>query len=433
MKTLKTAFVFALLCLNSSVIFSQSWTQLSTTGTISARTNASAIYVSQQNKMYVFGGITAGGNVNELWELDLNSNRWSLVPTTSALLPAPRATHICMYDSLQNRMLVWSGQGSVLYNDIWAFNFDDNTWTELFADGNVFGAPLKRYGTATVFDPINRNVVNFAGFTTSGRFEDTWRFNVGNSKWTNESNTTFPAKRCLTSQSFAADRREMIVFGGQGNGNLNDIWSLNLHTYQWANLTPAQSPAARHFSSNVYCGDGKVVVFGGSSLNQGNTAGGLNDLWLFNLDTQLWDTLPQPSAKPSARYGHTAVYIPAQDKMIVFGGQGIASLSNETWVYSGISPVATNTIEVSSRQPVFTSYPNPATDKVTFKLSSVTNEESATIVINDMNGKVIEQLDVRLRKGENEINFQTGSLPSGIYTCLLKTNSYSKAVRMTIF
>ena len=128
--------------------------------------------------MFVFGGTTAEGNVNELWCLDLNSNNWTLVPSNSAKLPAPRFTHVSMYDSLLNRMLVWSGQGSSLFNDVWAFNFNDSTWLELFPDGNVNGSPLKRYGTATVFDPLNRNIINFAGFTTAGRFDDTWSFKV---------------------------------------------------------------------------------------------------------------------------------------------------------------------------------------------------------------------------------------------------------------
>lgn len=382
-----------LLCFNAPVLFSQSWNQITTTGNISARSNASAIYNPTQNKMFVFGGVTANGNSNELWCLDLTSNLWTLVTSPSIQTPAPRFSHICMYDSLMNRMLVWSGQGSALFNDVWAFNFSDSTWVELFPDGNVAAAPLKRYGTATVFDPLNRNIVNFAGFTTSGRFDDTWSFQVDNSSWTERTNSYHPLLRCLTSQSFAAERREMIVFAGQSTGNLNDIWSLNVDTYDWMELTPAQSPPPRHFSSSVYCGNGNVVVFGGNSLNQGNAAGGLNDLWSFNLDARVWDTLPQASLKPLPRYGHAVIYIPSQSKMLVFGGQGTSSLFNETWEYSGLSSLGILNAQNNNTISVF---PNPTADILNITLNNLINENVKLRIMNVLGMEILnKQLDAK--------------------------------------
>ncbi len=428
MKNKISYLLFLFLCFHFSFSFSQAWNQLITTGNISPRSNASAIYIPLQNKMFVFGGTTSSGNVNELWCLDLNLNNWSLVPSNSAQLPAPRATHVCMYDSLLNRMLVWSGQGSALFNDVWAFNFNDSTWIELFPDGNITGAPLKRYGTATVYDPLNRNIINFAGFTTAGRFDDTWSFNVDSSNWTDKTNTYFPLLRCLTSQSFAADRREMIVFAGQSTGNLNDLWALNADTYIWTNLTPAQSPPSRHFPSNVYCGNGNIVVFGGNSLNQGNISGGLNDLWAFNLDNQLWNTLPQGALKPLSRYGHTAIYIPSQDKMIISGGQGTSTLYSETWEYSGISVVLSSVDESNLQRSSFTSYPNPSKGKTSFSFS-VTHKTNAILTISDMSGKVVATpLNTQLLAGEHIIHFDTNFLAPGVYSCSLKTNAYAASI-----
>ncbi len=420
------------LLVSTTVAFAQSWTMLSTTGSITGRSNASAIYIPADNRMIVFGGITSAGNVNEVWSLDLNSNAWSLIPPTSAQAPAPRATHICMYDSLLNRMLVWSGQGSQLYNDVWAFNFSDSTWQELFTDGNVIGAPLKRYGTATIFDPLNRNMINFAGFTTSGRFDDTWAFDVDSTKWTDESNLYFPLKRCLTSQSFAPDRREMIVFGGQETGNLNDIWTLNADTYSWTDLTPVSKPPARHFPSNSYCGNGYVVIFGGNSLNQGNSAGALNDLWAFSLNTQVWDTLPQGTVKPLARYGHTSIYIPAQDKMIIFGGQGTSSLNNETWEYSGISGALNSVSEFSTSMISLKVYPNPSVDSRS--ISFYLPERSKTsLIIQNIRGNVVAiPLNKELSAGNHNIDLSDHKLSSGIYLCVLKTPRFTKAVRLIV-
>ena len=391
--------------------FSQGWTQLATTGAITARSNTSAIYDPVHNRMLLFGGHTSGGNVNDVWSLDLTSNVWSMIPTVSTQIPAPRFTHICMFDSLNNRMLVWSGNGSVLYNDVWAFNLSDSTWHQLFPDGNVTGAPLKRYGVAAVFDPLNRNIISFAGFTTSGRFDDTWSFSVDNQNWTDETNLIFPLRRCLTSQSFAPDRREMIVYGGQSTGNLNDLWTLNVDGFNWTNHTPAFPPAARHFPSNVYCGNGHVVIFGGNSLNQGNTAGALNDLWAFSLISQTCDTIPQGSIKPSARYGHTSIYIPSQDKMIIFGGQGVTSLNAETWQYTGISSVLSSTNEYPTNFNAFTCSPNPAHNFIS--VSFIAPTSGYEIEILNTFGEIIIKI-------KNQHRIDISQLSNGIYFIKVK-------------
>ena len=426
-------FIFLILsCFPFCNIYSQGWTQLVTTGNITSRSNASAIYIAGTNKMIVFGGVTASGPVNDIWSLDLNTNQWSVIPTTSTLLPDPRYTHVSMFDSISNRMLVWSGNGNTLYNDIWAFNFNDSTWQELFPDGNVSGAPLKRYGVASVFDPLNRNIISFAGFTTSGRFDDTWSFNVDNQSWTERTNLDFPLRRCLTSQCFAPERREMIVFGGQSTGNLNDIWSLNVDNFTWTNHIPLLSPVARHFTSLVYCGNGNVVVFGGDSLNQGNTSGAMNDLLSFSLDSQTWNTIPQDSIKPSARYGHTYIYIPSQDKMIIFGGQGTSALNAETWVYGGISSFLNTVNEKPNNISLLKCSPNPTLDKTTISFF-LAQKSLTTINILNVNGKIISTLiNTELNPGNHSINYSNFNLSPGIYLCTLKTEKFIETIRLVI-
>lgn len=416
-------------CLNA-VGFSQGWTKLTTTGSITSRSNASAIYIPDKNKIYVFGGSTSAGKVNELWSLDLSSNNWTLIPSKSSKLPSVRYTHVAMYDTILDRMIIWSGQGADLYNDIWAFNFNDSTWQELFADGNVSGAPLKRYGTATVFDPAKRNIINFAGFTTSGRFDDTWSFNVDSMKWMNKTNSYFPLKRCLTSQSFAADRREMIVFGGQSSGNLDDIWTMNLDTYIWTNPAPVLKPKARHYPSNVYCGKGYVVVFGGSYLGQGNIAGGMNDLWSFSLDNSKWDSVQQGSTKPAERFGHIAVYIPSTDKMIIYGGTG-ASLYNDTWEFSGISTAITSAKEMDDRQFSLQIYPSPGISdvKIGFTLSE---RLFVTLTIYDIKGGVVAiPISLPLNEGKHIIDLNNYQLVPGVYFVSLNTPKGNSVMKWT--
>lgn len=424
-------YTLLLICLLfSGISYSQGWNLLATNGSITPRSNAAAVYDPLNHRMLVFGGFTSGGTVNDLWSLDLHTNSWSEIPNNSFQFPAARHTHICMFDSSANRILMWSGQGAALYNDVWAFNMTDSTWEELFPDGNVPGAPLKRYGVATSFDPINNNIITFAGFTTSGRFDDTWIFNIDSLAWEEKSNATFPIQRCLTSQSFAQDRREMIIYGGQSSGNLSDIWSLNVDTYSWTNLTPVQSPSARHFSSNVYCGNNNVVIFGGNSLNQGNNAGAMSDLWSYSLNTQTWDTVTQGTLKPSARFGHTYIYLPDQDKMIIFGGQGTSTLNAETWVYDGISSLLNNVEGVSSSITSFKCYPNPVLDDATFSFTLSEKSFNSILIYNGFGKMIAKIFEGELAPGEHRFNYSMKEMSPGFYFIILENNQSKESIKL---
>ena len=418
-----TCFIFS--------VYSQGWKKLETTGSITPRSNASAIYIPSQHTLFVFGGVTDTGNTNELWSLDLNSKIWTQISSPSVDLPDPRFTHVCMFDSVQNRILVWSGQGDVLYNDIWAFHLNDSTWENLFKDGNVNGAPLKRYGTATVFDPEKRNIINFAGFTTSGRFDDTWSFQVDNKTWTDKTNSFFPIKRCLTTACIAPERREMIVFGGQSSGNLNDIWKLNTDTFSWTDLSPAINPTARHFASSVYCGKGNVVIFGGDTLNQGNKAGAVNDLWAFSLDNGQWKELSQSGAVPLPRYGHTATYIKEKDQLVVFGGQGTTALFSDTWIYEHLTETINSIRKDNPLLASFYCFPNPSVTHTQFNFS-LTETSTVTLRITDINGQLMTTLlNEALPEGEHAVPFPHQLAP-GVYLCTLITKSAASTIPVIV-
>ena len=199
-------FILAFLQVNPVNLIAQTWTELTTTGNPSPRANASAIYYPSENKIIMFGGRSSSGPSSEVWSLNLNTNEWENITPASGSMPAGRFTPNAVYDSLMNRMIIWSGQGTELYNDVWAFDLRNHSWQQLWADGNVAGAPLKRYGTAAVFDPVNRRLVSFAGFTTSGRFEDTWSFQVDSMQWTERTDSFHPELRCLHSGYITPER-----------------------------------------------------------------------------------------------------------------------------------------------------------------------------------------------------------------------------------
>jgi hypothetical protein len=422
--------IIALILLINSFAYSQQWSKITTTGNVLHLKNHSAIYHPPTNRMIVFGGRTAVDTVSgELWSLNLTTNQWTQL-TPTGISPEMRYSHNAHYDSLNNRMIIWSGRSpfSDLLNDVWAYNFASNSWQELWPDGNTSGVPLKRYGTASVFDPVNRQFVTFAGFTNSGRFEDTWTFNVDNLSWQDRTNNPHPPKRCLHTAVFARDQRKMVMYAGQNDaGPLDDIWTLNIDNFAWQNVTPQFRPSARFWNSTIYSGNGNVIIFGGL----GSIA--LADMWKFSLSTYQWEIVNQGSTVPGARWGHSGIYIPSQDRMIIFGGEG-DSLYTDTWQYSNVSAIGIQ--QVSQNIPknfsLEQNYPNPFNPMTNVKFQ-IPNAGFVKLIIFDITGRQITTLvNGNLEPGTYKVDWNASNYPSGVYFYRIETSAFTQTRKMIL-
>ncbi len=121
-----------------------------------------------------------------------------------------------------------------------------------------------------------------------------------------------------------AETNRMIIFGGRRADCtvLNDIWAFDLTTHAWAQLEDGSSvPAGRCRHSAIYdpAGD-RMIVYGGYDCQRG-----LNDVWAFSLSTHIWTMLREgsygePEPQPWGRYYHSAIYDPVRHRMLVHGG-----------------------------------------------------------------------------------------------------------------
>lgn len=391
----------------------QSWSEITATGGITARANSSSIFIPQRNEMVVFGGTSASGRESDVWVLDLSTYAWREIVSNSNPLPAPRHTQNAVYDQVNDRMLVFSGQGGGLFNDVWSFSFADSSWANLSANGNTSGVPLQRYGGVTEYDSLNGRFVTFAGFTTSGRFDDTWTFDLNGNSWNDVTPMTGPDKRCLFNSTVANDRRKMVIYGGQGSGNFDDIWSCDLDTYAWTDLTPAVKPPGRHFSSVVYRGNGEVVIFGGNGANQNNFSGARNDVWSFSMDSGSWTELIPGSSVPANRVGHVADYLPGEDKMIIFGGNlSNGTFTNDVWIFDFNSLV---NIEPPVAETKIRLYPNPASETLNMDFFLTEPVDLDIRIINQQGEIVLEIQKENLQPGSVQQKLDISELASGIY------------------
>lgn len=407
------------------------WSKLNTSGSIEHLKNASVIYDPSGNRLIVYGGRNAAGDpVNSMFSLNLNSNVWSHVTQVGGPIPAPRYTHNAHYDINTNSMIIWSGQGtgSTLFNDIWKFSFASNTWSVLWEDGNVTNAPSRRYGTASIYEPVSGKITTFAGFTSAGRFDDTWTFDVISRTWQDKTVAQKPPKRCLHSAVYANDMGRMVIYAGQDdNGLRDDIWECQLSSYSWNNITPSLKPPARFWNSMIYYNGGNIIIWGGLST------GARNDMWKFRMGSNLWEFIVQGAVVPPARWGHTGIYIPEQDRMIIFGGEG-DSLYKDTWTYNNVSVIGVEPISeiIPKEYSLKQNYPNP--------FNPVTNIEFriaefgfVRISVYDITGKEIDVLvEEEMKPGVYRINWNAEAYPSGVYYYRMSTWSFTETKKMVL-
>lgn len=145
----------------------EAWTRLFPEGLEpTGRTEMSAVYDSRRRRVIVFGGGTAGADLEETWALNLEPElRWTHLTTSGS--PGTHFEHEAVYDSLQDRMLVWDGfrgVGGSQVEDVWELSFltEPPTWRRLLPDGPF---PAERAYSASAFDPARNRILIFGGFT----------------------------------------------------------------------------------------------------------------------------------------------------------------------------------------------------------------------------------------------------------------------------
>ncbi len=420
-------------CLTGLTVHSQ-WQRLSVSGNVPHLKNASTIYDPLGNRMIIFGGRTESGITNAMYSLNLANSSWSEIIPSAGSLPSARYTANAYYDINNNSMIIWSGQGNAgaLYNDVWIFSLSSNTWNRIWPDSNLSGAPLRRYGTASMFEPVSGKITTYAGFTSIGRFEDTWTFDVNSMNWTERTNTPHPPKRCLHAGVYANDLGRFVIYAGQDdNGPRDDIWQCNLSSYQWTNITPSVKPPARFWNSMIYYAGGNILIFGGLGTNV------LNDMWKFRMGTNSWEQITVSGLKPGARWGHAGIYVAAQDRMIIFGGEG-DSLYRDTWQYNNVSAIGIEPVSNGIPREFLLGQNNPnpfnPTTRIRISIPNVKSQMSnIRLSVYDVTGRLVEViLDQLIQAGEYELEFDAGGLPSGVYYYRLEYGKYSETRKMVL-
>jgi site-specific DNA recombinase len=159
---------------------------------------------------------------------------------------------------------------------------------------------------------------------------------------------TPPDPRTDSSAAYDAGSNTMVLFGGNDTGctfspSLNDTWlltnadGLGASASQWARVFPTGTlPGGRRGQTAVYDpATDRMIVFGGDPV--GCAVNKYNDTWLLLNATgthgaQSWAQLATTGGPPPARSDHSAIYDAVNNRMTIAGGFGPAGNLNDVWV-----------------------------------------------------------------------------------------------------
>ncbi len=317
-----------------------------------ARYWTTATYDPVRNRMVIFGGVAGGDLRTDVWTLSLSGAPAWRELTTIGPAPSPRLGATAIYDPVRERMLVFGGWDAshTLYADVWALSLlGEPVWSQLAPAGPL---PSGRYGHTAIYDSVHDRMVIFGGITPDPlyRFNDTWALSLsGTISWNDLTPIrgrpdrppppgSRPGGRWGHMAIYHPARERMVIFGGADvyGSPYNDVWVLSLaDSAAWTPLNPGgNAPLARYLATAIYdpAGDRMVVFGGGTGRTQDKAYA--SDVWALALSgTPSWSPLLPPGAPPSRRSGHASIFDPVRERMIVFGGS-----SDELWALSLAGP-----------------------------------------------------------------------------------------------
>jgi hypothetical protein len=386
------------------------WTQLSPTGSLpSAREGSSAIYDSTNHIMTIYGGDAGGGSLGDVWVLS-NANGQGGTPAWTKLSPTGTAPHVrtghtAVYDSSNNRMIVFGGNyGTTTLGDTWILTFANGlggapAWTQLAVSGT---APVVEFHSAVYSQALN-NMYVFAGTSSTNKLQTSnhsFTLTAANGlqsgpQWY----VAGPPVRYSQSAFYDPSTTSLFVYAGQHTASITysdydrDIGVMSSNNVDWTKLAASGTPhpVARFGHTGLYdSASNRMMVFGGS---QNGTGPCLNDYWILSNantvgGTPTWLTETPSGTAPSPRLRHSSVYDPATNSLIIFGGYDCTSTYfNDVWILSNANsvsgtPVWTNIVPLGT--------PPSARENATGVYDSATNSlilfggDAGTPMFNDV-------------------------------------------------
>eukprot|EP00210_Caulerpa_lentillifera_P002561 g2456.t1 len=194
--------------------------------------------------------------------------------------------------------------------------FDVLTWT--WTRQGVANQPFRSLCDHSSCLMNRSKIVTFGGIQNGLPSFDAMLFNMETMKWQSLdlSRMISPTARSKHSSCVSCDC--LFVFGGVIDDEFSDqMWMLDMESMEWKHLVVyGDGPSPRSGASISITEDGrKLYLFGGFDGSRS-----LNDLYTFDIEKQIWNSISTLNACPQGRHSHVSSLI--GHFMMIAGGTG---------------------------------------------------------------------------------------------------------------
>lgn len=363
------------------------WTKLSPSGTAPPwRQSGRGIYDPVRHRFIIHGGDGEhNATLSDTWSLSLGvgAEQWvELLPGRAA--PSFDLAPAVVYDPDLDRMIVIGGYDQ---KALAALSLSKDIWSQLPESGP---RPRSLWHFPTVYDPLRDRIVVFQDVALSGpgrtgihqldlRTSPTWsvtEFEGGD-----------PGGIIHYSAIYDPKHDRIIGFGGLAFPVTHELWTVSLAAGYpvWQALSPPGSrPPTRFGHSAIYDPVGeRMILFGGQDWDVR-----YSDVWELNLhDHPIWREITPAETGPGPRENHLAVYDPRGRRMLVFGGLK-GSLDedirmNDVWALSLDGEAVWQEITPNGHLPEVRRFPRGIYDPVRDRLIVHGGWGISTVALND--------------------------------------------------
>lgn len=284
----------------------QTWNQIDTADSPSARKGHVLIYDSLRRRVVLFGGRDDNGLRSDTWEHD--GQNWAL---SAASGPPARERAGMAFDSDRGVAVLFGGGPSRL-DDTW--EFDGSSWQPIATAG-----PSGRLEHGMAYDSRRGLIVMYGG-DTAGPADGTWEYD--GQTWTQHPAASPPYRRSPT-LAYDHTRGQVLMFGGIGGGSpprRSDTWTFDGTVWRQITIPNETMPRAGVITAHDPV-RGRTVLYNNS------------ETWEW--DGQNWAVVSTPGPIPASTNGHQMVFDPGRQQIVLFGGNVGQTPLGATWVYDG--------------------------------------------------------------------------------------------------
>eukprot|EP00742_Colponemidia_sp_Colp-10_P002439 GILJ01002600.1.p1 GENE.GILJ01002600.1~~GILJ01002600.1.p1 ORF type:complete len:539 (-),score=75.68 GILJ01002600.1:179-1672(-) len=321
------------------------WEHTCKSSAISERTAQQSFVFA--HKMYVFGGKDETLR-NDLNVFDFKTQQWTDVRPTGAL-PEPRMAHTgCL---IEDKFYVCSGwNGTRVLNDLHVLDLQGGRRTPHWAQPAITHGetPKRQFHTCNVY---GHKLIVFGGGNGRDWMDQVFEFDVCTGEWKELTVQGGKAPQGRLQHCAAIMGSELLVFGGEPDNThqLNDIHIFNLDSQFWTTPVVKGPPPCPRVATSALLVGYKVYFFGGYDGQNW-----LDDLHILDTYKWEWHTPEVEGTLPSARVRHSALLY--DNSMYIFGGNGRHCAFNDLWKmttrYEPAIHIAKDTVQGDLKQLV---------------------------------------------------------------------------------